>query len=36
MPNGAWDRKGVKRMEPDSSQWCPATGLEVKGTDWNT
>jgi len=22
--------------EPDSSHWCPVTGQEATGTNWNT
>ena len=28
-------RVGVKRMGPDSFQWCPATGQGATGTDWS-
>ena len=28
-------RACVKRMGPDSFQWCPATGLEATGTKWS-
>ena len=27
-------RVGVKRMRPDSFQWCPVTGQGAKGTNW--
>lgn len=27
---------GVKKMEPEFSQWCSVTGEEAKGTNWNT
>ena len=26
----------VRRMEPNSSQWCPATGQGAMGTNWST
>ena len=26
---------GVKRMGPDSFQWCPVTGQEATGTNWS-
>ena len=29
-------REGAKRMEPGSFQWCPVTGLQAMGTNWNT
>jgi len=28
-------RGGVKRMGPDSFQWCPVTGRGVMGTNWS-
>jgi len=28
-------RVGVRRMGPDSSQWCPATGQGATGTNWS-
>jgi len=28
-------RVGVKRMGPDSFQWCPATGQGAMGTNWS-
>jgi len=28
-------RVGVRRMEPDSFQWCPATGQGATGTNWS-
>ena len=28
-------RVGVRRMGPDSFQWCPATGQGATGTKWN-
>jgi len=27
-------RVGVRRMGPDSFQWCPATGQGAMGTNW--
>jgi len=29
-------RVGVRRMGPDSFQWCPATGQGAMGTNWGT
>ncbi|PKU42534.1 hypothetical protein llap_7157 [Limosa lapponica baueri] len=29
-------KAGVKRIGPDSSQWCPVTGQGATGTSWNT
>ena len=29
-------RVGVRRMEPDSFQWCPVTGQGAMGTNWST
>jgi len=29
-------RVGVRRMGPDSFQWCPATGQGAMGTNWST
>ena len=29
-------RVGVKRMGPDSFQWCPVTGQRAVGTNWST
>ena len=29
-------RVGVRRMGPDSFQWCPATGQGATGTNWGT
>jgi len=26
----------VKETEPGSFQWCPVTGWEAMGTNWNT
>lgn len=34
MTVNAWD--GVKKMEPDSSQWWPVNGQETTSTKWNT
>ena len=28
-------RVGVRRMGPDSFQWCPATGQGAMGTNWS-
>ena len=28
-------RVGVRRMGPDSLQWCPATGQGATGTNWS-
>ena len=29
-------REGAKKTEPASLQWCPVTGQEAMGTNWNT
>jgi len=29
-------RVGVRRMRPDSFQWCPVTGQGAMGTNWST
>jgi len=29
-------REGANRMEPGSFQWCPVTGPEAMGPNWNT
>lgn len=28
--------EGAKKTEPDCSQWCPVSGQETVGTNWNT
>ena len=28
-------QEGVRRMKPNSFQWCPATGQRVTGTNWS-
>ena len=35
MPVNIW-RVGVRKMGPDSFQWCPATGQGATGTNWST
>ncbi len=29
-------REDAKKREPGSSQYCPVTGKETMGTNWNT
>ena len=35
MLTNIW-RVGVRRMGPNSSQWCPVTGQGAMGTNWGT
>lgn len=30
-----WTTDGLKKVEPGSSEWCPMTGQEVIGTNWD-
>lgn len=30
------ERKGAKKIGPDSSHWCSVIGQEATGANWNT